>query len=262
MARAAASPPSRTRCTEILRRVALACAASALVGGCTVPFNWFGKRPPPPPPPKTTSWESDTEAGAKAFKEGRLEEAERSLELARERAAVGKGKDLEVADSLVNLAVVHRAQNDTAGALELQKEALAIREKALGPDNPEVAVSLNSIAALYSAQDNYTAAEPLLTRALAIREKALGADDVYTAQSLNNLALLHAAQGRYAEAEPLYTRAIAIFEQRHRSRELATVLENYAALLDDTGRTADAKRMDARAQALGASDSTGPPAKP
>jgi tetratricopeptide (TPR) repeat protein len=253
----ARSPAHSAMLAQAMRRIAPSCAAAALLAGCTVPFNWFGQRPPPPPPPKTTTWESDTEAGAKAFKEGRLEEAERSLELARERAALGKGKDLEVADSLVNLAVVHRAQGDTAGALELQKEALAIREKTLGPDHPEVAVSLNSIAALYSVQDDYAAAEPLLTRALTIREKALGANDLYTGQSLNNLALLHAAQGRYAEAEPLYKRAAAIFEQQQRSRELAKVLENYAALLDETGRIDDAKRMDARAQGLSAEETKG-----
>ena len=102
---------------QAVRRVASVLVPAVLLAGCTVPFNWFGQRPPPPAAPKTTSWESDTAAGAKAFQEGRLEEAERSLELARERAAVGKGKDLEVADSLVNLAVVHRAQGDTTGAL-------------------------------------------------------------------------------------------------------------------------------------------------
>lgn len=235
---------------DTLRPAALALASAALLAGCTVPFNWFGRRPPPPPPPKATTWASDTEAGAKAFKEGHLEDAERSLEVARERAAIGKGNELEVAASLVNLAVVRRAQGDIAGALELQNEALAIREKMLGADHPAVASSLNNIAGLYSAEDNYAAAEPLLTRALSIREKALGADNRYTAESLNNLALLHAAQGRYPEAEPLYQRAAAIFEQQKRNGDLATVLENYAALLEDTGRSDEAKQMDARAQAL------------
>lgn len=242
-----------------LRPAALALAAATLLASCTVPFNWFGRRPPPPPPapPHATTWASDTEAGAKAFKEGHLEDAERSLEMARERAAIGKGNELEVAASLVNLAVVRRAQGDTAGALELQNEALAIREKVLGTDNPEVASSLNNIAGVYSAEDNYAAAEPLLTRALSIREKALGADNRYTAESLNNLALLHAAQGRYAEAEPLYQRAAAIFEQEKRNGDLAIVLENYAALLEDTGRTNEAKQMDARGQALQAAEEQG-----
>jgi tetratricopeptide (TPR) repeat protein len=226
--------------------------ASACLAGCTIPFNWFGRKPPPPPPPKATTWESDTEAGAKAFEQGRLDDAERSLELARERAALSKGNELDLAASLVNLAVVRRAQGDTAGALELQQEALGIREKVLGPNDPDVATSLNSIAALYSARDEYAAAEPLLNRALKIREQALGADDLHTVQSVNNLALLLAAQGRYGEAEPLYRRAAVAFEQQQRTRELATVLENYAALLEDTGRSDEAKKMQARAQALAA----------
>jgi tetratricopeptide (TPR) repeat protein len=220
-----------------------------LAAGCTVPFNWFGRKPPPPTP-RPTSWESDTAAGAKAFQEGRLEEAERRLEVAREHAASGKDNDLEIAASLVNLAVVRRAQGDIPGAIELQKEALSIREAKLGIDHPDVASSLNSLAALYGAQDDYAAAAPLLLRALAIREKALGPDDRRTAQSLNNLALLYAAQGRYADAEPLYQRAVAVFERRTEPTALATVLENYAALLEETGRADAAREMEARAQNL------------
>ena len=253
------APGGRTRARRLSTPLLL--LVSAYLAGCTVPFNWFGRRTPPPPPPKTTSWESDTEAGAKAFQQGRLEDAERSLELARERASAGKGNELDLAASLVNLAVVRRAQGDTAGALELQQEALGIREKALGPNHPDVATSLNSIAALYSARDDYAAAEPLLTRALTIREQALGPDNVQTVQSVNNLALLYAAQGRYGEAEPLYKRAAATFEQQQRTRELATVLENYAALLEDTGRADEAQAMEARAQALRAAEHS-PPAKP
>jgi tetratricopeptide (TPR) repeat protein len=223
-----------------------------LLAGCTVPFNWFGRKPPPPAKPAT--WESDTAAGAKAFEEGHLEEAERRLEVARERAASGNGNELQVAASLSNLAVVRRAQGDPSAAIDLQKEALAIREKSLGPDHPEVASSLNSLAALYGAQDNYSAAEPLLLRALAIREKGLGADDRFTAQSLNNLALLYAAQGRYAEAEPLYQRAVTIFERGTERTELAITLENYAALLDETGRADESAQMETRARAVRAAD--------
>jgi hypothetical protein len=43
----------------------------------------------------------------------------------------------------------------------------------------------------------------LFQRALAIREKALGRDHPDVATSLNNLAALYDVQGRYADAEPL-----------------------------------------------------------
>ena len=51
-------------------------------------------------------------------------------------------------------------------------EALAIREKALGPDHPDVALNLNNLAALYWTRAEYDEAEPLFRRALAISEKA------------------------------------------------------------------------------------------
>jgi tetratricopeptide (TPR) repeat protein len=224
--------------------------ALCLLSGCTLPVDVFGGRRAPPAPPKSASWESDTEAGAEAFEEGRLEDAEQRLEVARERAASGTEDELAVAASLSNLAIVRRAQGDIAGAIQLQQEALTIRETALGPNHLEVAATLNSLGGLYAVRDDYSAAEPLLIRALAIREQSAGPDDRRTAESVNNLALLYAAQGRHADAEPLYQRAIAIFEQRQRPVELATTLENYAASLADSGRADEAADIERRARAL------------
>src|SRR6202521_4695264 len=75
-----------------------------------------------------------------------------------------------------------------AEATPLAERALAIREKALGPDHPDVAQSLNNLAELYDNQGRNGETEPLYKRALAIREKALGPDHPLVAQSLNNLA--------------------------------------------------------------------------
>ena len=51
--------------------------------------------------------------------------------------------------SLNNLAGLYHAQGRYADAEPLYKRALAICEKALGPDHPDVALSLNNLAALY-----------------------------------------------------------------------------------------------------------------
>jgi tetratricopeptide (TPR) repeat protein len=58
------------------------------------------------------------------------------------------------------------------------RRALAIGEKALGPDNPDVAAILSNLAALLEAKGDYVAAEPVYRRALAIVEKALGPDNL------------------------------------------------------------------------------------
>jgi len=49
-----------------------------------------------------------------------------------------------VATSLNNLAELYYIQGQYAKAEPLHKRALAIREKALGPNHPDVATSLNT----------------------------------------------------------------------------------------------------------------------
>jgi tetratricopeptide (TPR) repeat protein len=58
----------------------------------------------------------------------------------------------------------------------LFQQALAIRQKVLGPDHPDTARSLNNLAALYYNQGKYEQAEPLYQQALAIWQKVLGPD--------------------------------------------------------------------------------------
>jgi tetratricopeptide (TPR) repeat protein len=176
--------------------------------------------------------------------------------LAELRAAEHNGSDdLARAGTLYNLAILRRQQGDAAEAERLYRQALEIRERKEGPNHPDVAVILNNLAALAAAQRHYDAAQPLLERALTIRQTALGNAHVLTVESLNNLALLYAAQGNATAAEPLYRRALSILEQAdappqgepHRD-VLGRVLDNYAALLHDTGRDTEAEELEARAR--------------
>ena len=63
--------------------------------------------------------------------------------------------------SLNNLAVLLQAQGDLAGARPLFERALAIHEKALGPEHPETAQSLNNLAGLLQAQGDLAGAAAL-----------------------------------------------------------------------------------------------------
>ena len=87
-----------------------------------------------------------------------------------------------------------------AEAVPLAQKALAIREKALGPEHPDMATTLNNLALLYQAQGDYGRAAPLYQRSLAVREKALGPEHPSVATTLNNLASLYQAQGDYGRA--------------------------------------------------------------
>jgi tetratricopeptide (TPR) repeat protein len=161
--------------------------------------------------------------------------------------------DLALATALYDLAILRRRQGKLAEAERLYRRSLDIRERLEGPDHPDVAATLNNLASVLVARGDYQGAEPLLRRTLRIRRTALGADHALTAQSLNNLALLHAAQGDAAAAEPLYRQAVAILEGKNGAaapEDLARVLDNYAALLHDTGRATEAEALEARARGM------------
>ncbi len=157
-----------------------------------------------------TRWKSIMVDAVKAYQQADYAEAEKLLLAALKEAEKFGDQDPRLATSLNNLAVLYRTQGKYEQAEPLSQRALAIVEKALGPDHPDVATSLNNLAVLYKTQSRYAQAEPLYQRSLAIREKVLG--------------------------------------PKHPN--VATVLENYAALLHKLNRDAEADKMEARAQAI------------
>jgi len=137
-------------------------------------------------------------------------------------------------------------------AAQLFRDALAIREKTLGPEHYDTATSLNNLADLLRDQGDFAGARPLHERALAIRERALGPEHPATATSLNNLAILLKAGGDFAGALPLYQRALAIREKAlgPKHPDTATSLNNLANLLRDQGDFAGARSLHERALAI------------
>ncbi len=80
----------------------------------------------------------------------------------------------------------------------------------MGPDHPNVAFVINDLALLYQIRGQYSDAEHLLERALAVREQSLGLEYPDLATSLENYAALLRATGRGAEAAKMEVRAQAI----------------------------------------------------
>jgi tetratricopeptide (TPR) repeat protein len=108
---------------------------------------------------------------------------------------------------------MYRDQGKYAAAEPMYRRALAIREKALGPDNPELVPSLDNLAWTCYAQRKFAEAEPLYGRSLLIWEKAVGTEHPTVATALDNLAGVFVARERFANAEPLYQRALLIREK-------------------------------------------------
>ena len=159
------------------------------------------------------SWQQRNTAGEAALRKGLYSEAERLLQAAIEQAEKLGANDPRLAISLDALAEAYYLQSKFAQGEALALRALAIRERAFGPDSLEVVGSLNNLGLLYHAQGRVTEAELVNQRALALEEKLLGPDHPAVATRLNNLVLMYHSQGRYAEAEPLARRALAIREK-------------------------------------------------
>ena len=66
------------------------------------------------------------------------------------------------------------AAAENAKAEPLLRRALAIRERALGPEHPDTGSSLNSLAVLLRDKGDYAGVEPLLRRARRLRRRCLG----------------------------------------------------------------------------------------
>ena len=84
----------------------------------------------------------------------------------------------DTATSLANLASLLQDKGDFAEARAPMERALAITERAGGPER--VARILNNLALLLVAQDDLAGARALLERVLAIREKAFGPEHART----------------------------------------------------------------------------------
>jgi len=133
-------------------------------------------------------------------------------------------------------------------ARPLLEEALDLRRRLHGEDDPEVAdtlVRLGSLAQLSGKGD----AEALFRRALAIRQARLGGDDPAVADVLNKLGASLAAHGRFDEAETTLRRSLALHERLWGQRDprVAKVLHNLAGIAYYRGRTDEAERLLRRA---------------
>ena len=134
-------------------------------------------------------------------------------------------------------------------ALPLFQRALAITEKAMGPEHRDTRMHMNNLAGLHRAMGDYDAALPLLQRILEIAERVHGSEHPETESCLNNLAMLYRTKGNYGAALPLYKRALAIVEkvQGPEHPDTGSYLNNLAAVYYTMGEYAHALPLVERA---------------
>lgn len=113
----------------------------------------------------------------------------------------------------------------------LIERSIFIKEKVLGPDDPETAWSLRNLATLLEMVGDYSTARPLFERVLAIQEKTLGPDHAQVGWTSVNFGMLLKDLGDYPAAKSSLERAIRIYERINRDTAVAIASNNLVDVL-------------------------------
>jgi serine/threonine-protein kinase len=127
-------------------------------------------------------------------------------------------------------AVVEDNARNSAEARRLHEEALALRERSLGPDDAEVYRSLVGLGILLQRSGAYDEARARFERALDLCARTVGPSHPFSMFVLVNLASVELDQGRFGASLAHGTRALAIGLETYGPDHpyLAAVLTNVA----------------------------------
>jgi tetratricopeptide (TPR) repeat protein len=166
-------------------------------------------------------------------------------------ARVGGSADIEssLEEALGAIAVSQGRFHE--GVAHYQR-AVALAEKAFGPDDSRLAISVLNLGIAVMNGTSAAQAVPILQRGLDIQERVLGPHHPDVARTLGGLGRAHNEAGRPALAEQLQRRALAILERTLEPNHpaLAKHLTWLADALHDQGRADEAVVFDRRAAAI------------
>jgi tetratricopeptide (TPR) repeat protein len=114
----------------------------------------------------------------------------------------GQGREELAARNFLNLADTADALHDFHGAESYYKQALAMKEKLVGPSSLNLFNVIRSTAVFYDKNGKTAQAEALYKRLVELAHKNPNASEVHA--SLLNLAVFYHQKKRYAEAAKLY----------------------------------------------------------
>jgi serine/threonine-protein kinase len=174
------------------------------------------------------------------------------LEPVVEAVAESTGDELLLASALTTLGNVLTEQGRYAQAREQYLRALALREKAHGPEHSLVASSLGDLGRVAGWMGDHAQALEKSERALALQQKALGAEHpdvirvhVAVAAALRDL-------GRYEETRQRFEQVLTL-QQKVLGPDhpaVASTLSNLSIVLNDLGRYEEALEKSGRSLEL------------
>lgn len=137
-------------------------------------------------------------------------------------------------------------------AVDCLKRALAIREKLLGPDDPELVPHLKDLGEVYMLGFQFNDTVVTLRRAMSILIFAGKPEDAQFGLLLAILATAYRNEKKYEEAEPVFQRALSVQEAALGPDhvDLAATLLSYGAMLRKLDRKEEAKKLEDRAKGI------------
>jgi tetratricopeptide (TPR) repeat protein len=123
------------------------------------------------------------------------------------------GHELLQAWLLNDLGAVYGMKGDKTGFLHSEEEALALKQKALGPDHPDVGLSEGNVA--FALQELGRSQEALvhIDRSVRILEGGLGSGHPDLGHGFSNRGEILISLGRYREARQSFEKARIIWER-------------------------------------------------
>ncbi|KFE63931.1 tetratricopeptide repeat protein [Hyalangium minutum] len=169
-----------------------------------------------------------------------------------EAVAEATEDDVALALALHHLSVLHQEMGQYPEAWEKATRALALREKALGPEHPDVASSLQHLSHIAWWMGKYPLALEMAERSLALKKKVLGPEHPEVAKALKPAAAALRDLGRYEEARERFAQVLALQEKvlGPEHPDVASALSNLSGVLTDLGRFEEAVQYSERALAL------------
>ncbi len=159
------------------------------------------------------------------------------------------GEGLRQSSYLNSLAAVHQVAGQYEDARKLFAQALELKGRITGPQDPNLASGFVNLASVLQDLGNHQDAREYADRAVSMMIQAVGPDHPRTADVITNLADLHFDRGNYKEVIALHKQALAIREASHgrESLPVSASLTNLANAHYHTGDHEEAQRLHERA---------------
>src|ERR1700733_1805221 len=153
-----------------------------------------------------SEWKKYSRSGATAYEQANWGQAERQFKLALKEAESFGPQDLRLASSLTNLGVLYNFRNQPAKAAPLFERAIAVKQAAMGPENPEVIASVGKLCQFYLSHHEAGKADPLAAKLIAFSQKIVH-DRQQVSSSFAKLSSFYQAHHELEDAEVLVKQA-------------------------------------------------------